>query len=164
MKKISYLAFLFLLLLGGLFTVNAAGSSETTLENNIIPYFENVKSMTLYNYDGIYTITKITQNHDTIKSALSIIKNKTESDKIPGVAINKCVATDSKATHAAVPEDGETGEYIDTLTKIKSRVEKKHEYWIELSYQKNGLVDYITITYDSNNPEAIYTRDHINMP
>ena len=146
----------------GMFIYNSASNTTTETMNSL-----STQEIEIYNKQ--FDIYSGVQEGSKIKTLIGVLisnanTNKTESAKIPGVAINKCVSTDSKATHAAVPEDGETGEYIDTLTKIKTRVEKKHEYWIELSYQKNGLVDYITITYDANNPEAIYTRDHLDMP
>lgn len=146
----------------GMFIYNSASSTTTESMNSLSTQETEIFNKQFDVYSGL-------QDGSKIKTLIGVLisnanTNKSESDKIPGVAINKCVATDKKAIHAAVPEDGETGEYIDSLTKIRTKVEKNHEYWIEFSYQKNGLIDYITITYDANNPEAIYTRDHLDMP
>ena len=146
----------------GMFIYNNASSTTTESMNSLSTQETEIFNKQFDIYSGL-------QDGSKIKTLIGVLisnanTNKNESDKIPGVAINKCVATDKKAIHAAVPENAETEAYIDSLTKIRTKVEKNHEYWIELSYQKNGLVDYITITYDANNPEAIYTRDHLDMP
>ena len=145
----------------GMFIYNSASSTTSSSLNSFSTQETEIFNKQFDVYSGAQ---KGSQVKTMITTAISnATTNKEESIKIPGIAINKCVASDTKATHAAGPEDSDIGTYIDTLTKIKNRVEKNHEYWVELSYQKNGLVDYITITYDSNNPEAIYTRDHLDV-
>ena len=37
----------------------------------------------------------------------------------------------------------------------KQKLENKHRYWVEVSYQKNGLIDYINVSYD---------KDHVIEP
>ena len=48
--------------------------------------------------------------------------------------------------------DDDVSDYIDDLGKIRNRVETKHEYYVEINYQSSGLVDYIQISYDPENP------------
>lgn len=146
----------------GMFIYNSASSTTTDSMSSLSTQEIEIFNKQFDIYDGL-------QNGSQIKNLIGVLvgnanTNKNEPTKIPGLAINKCVNTDKKATHAPVPEAGDIGTYIDTLTQIRNKVDKNHEYWIELSYQTNGFIDYITITYDSNNPEAIYTRDHLDLP
>ena len=69
MEKFKYLIVAVCLFIGSVFVVNAA-----------LPYEENMKSMTLYTYDGVYKTTKITTNHTWMRNVLSIISDKTESE------------------------------------------------------------------------------------
>lgn len=145
----------------GMFIYNNASSKTVSSLNSL-------STQEIESFNKQFDIYSGLQKGSQIKNMISAVINnasinKEESVKLPGVAINKCVASDTKATHAAVPENSDIGIYIDTLTTIKNKVDKNHEYWVELSYQKNGFIDYITITYDPNNIEAIYTRDHLDI-
>lgn len=146
----------------GMFIYNSTSSTTTESMNSLSTQEIEIFNKQFDIYEGLQKGSKIKTLIGTLIGNANTYTG--EPEKIPGVAINKCVSTDTKATHAPVPETNDIGDYINILTQIKNKVEKNHEYWIELSYQKNGLVDYITITYDSNNPEAIYTRDHLDFP
>ena len=39
----------------------------------------------------------------------------------------------------------DTKDYIDKCTKMKNIIKTNHEYYVQISYQKNGLIDYIRI-------------------
>lgn len=146
----------------GMFIYNSASGTTTDSMSSLSTQEIEIFNKQFDVYEGL-------QNGSQIKSLIGVLignanTNKDEPTRIPGVAINKCVNTDKKAIHAPVPEAGDVDTYIDILGQIRNKVDKKHEYWIELSYQTNGFIDYITITYDSNNPEAIYTRNHLDFP
>ena len=75
-----------------------------------------------------------------------------EPAKIPAVLINKVTAKDTAGKQDKVDTASETQTYIDTCGTIRNKVETKHEYWLEINFQDNGIIDYITITYDAANP------------
>lgn len=85
-----------------------------------------------------------------------------EPAKIPAVVIDK-VKSGGGAANAVVATAGETQTYIDTCGSIRNKVETKHEYYVEINYQKNGLLDVITITYDSTKPANTVHRGNISV-
>ena len=72
MKKIKYLLLLLVVFAMGVVSVNAEG---------LLPYEENIKSITLYTYDGVYTTRKIIQNTYRIKNVLEVISDKKEVER-----------------------------------------------------------------------------------
>lgn len=72
--------------------------------------------------------------------------NKEEPSKVPGMYIE----FNGKFLDSGLPEDGDNSSYIYALENIRTQLEAKHEYWVEINYQDNGLIDYITISYDAD--------------
>lgn len=77
-----------------------------------------------------------------------------EPTKIPAVRFDNVTAGSSEPSCKDIkPENNitENGQqtYIDQLTAIKNKVENKHMYTVSLSYQKNGLIDYISVGYNN---------------
>lgn len=72
MKKIGYL-----LLLLVMFTISVVGVNAEEL----FPYEEGIKNITLYTYDGVYTTRKITGNYGTMRTTLEAISDKTENEE-----------------------------------------------------------------------------------
>ena len=135
----------------GMFIYNSAQSTITESLNSMstqeIEAFNNQFST----YEGLQDGTqlkslmvKLIANADTYKD---------KNTKIPGVIIEQPnIGSGEDFLHAPVPENGNIGEYIKILGKIRILVQSKHDYWVEMSFQNNGIVDYITITYNPNNP------------
>ena len=145
----------------GMFINNSATGTTTDAMSSMSTQEIDVFNKQFDVYEGL-------QNGSQIKSLMGILisnanSNKDNPTKIPGVGINKCVNTDQKQMHAPVPDAGDISQYIEIIGQIRNKLDKKHDYWVELTYQSNGLVDYITITYDAENPEATYTRDHLDF-
>ena len=69
--------------------------------------------------------------------------NKAEVTKIPGVILE----TSDKTLDSGIPEADNNSVYIKELEKIKTAIDAKHKYWVEISYQDNGLIDYINVSY-----------------
>lgn len=136
----------------GMFIYNSAQStindSMTSFSTQEIEAFNN----NFESYKGNQTgsnvnslITRLIANAKTYKD---------ESTKVPAFIINKIVASNTGNTNMnAVPVSGGSNNgqqnYIDTLTKIKNKIENKHTYWITFSYQANGLIDVVQVTYDA---------------
>lgn len=99
-----------------------------------------------------FTMYEGEQTGATIKSLIStLVSNsnvyKSEIVKIPGLIME----SSSETLDSGIPEAGNNSEYIRGLEKIKKVVDTKHKYWVEISYQDNGLLDYINISYNKTN-------------
>lgn len=98
-------------------------------------------------YDGEQTGTNIKALLRKIISKVNL--NKDETTQIPGVYFENF--KDGKKINSGLPKNGDSSDYLEKLQAIQSSVDTKHKYWIEVNYQTNGLIDYINISYDSNN-------------
>ena len=134
-----------MLLLGaGMFVLNDSNDKIT----------DSISAMSTQEIDAHnnqYILYEGSQSGSKIKSLVSILisNSKTNSDetvKIPGVYLQ----VDKNGLDTGIPIDGDTTSYKSSLEQIRKQVDTKHDYWIELSYQDNGLVDYLTISYDEN--------------
>lgn len=148
----------------GMFIFNSASStitdSMTSLSTQEIDAFNNQFT----SYEGRQTgsnvkalMGRLIGNADTYRD---------EPAKVPQVFINQLSNTVQNNVDASFSLDdaGDPQEYITNLGTIRNRVETKHEYYVEINYQNNGLIDYIVISYDAtdnlNNIEnaAAHTR------
>lgn len=122
-------------------TISEAQSSLSTQEveafnNQFLPY-EGLQNAT-----GVKALlTKLTANASNYDENL---------EKIPGIYIDK-MSEHGDAKHAEIPSNGNISNYLDVVRIIRSGIKQNHKYFVELSYQENGLIDYVTISYDENN-------------
>lgn len=105
-------------------------------------------------HNSEYTMYDSEQTGANVKSLLRIVVSnanlyKDEVTKIPGVYFED--VKHSRNLDSGLPEAGDNENYLDTLQVIQSSIDTKHKYWVEVNYQKNGLIDYINISYDPNN-------------
>lgn len=136
----------------GLFIYNSASTTIpdtiSTLSTQEIDAFNNQFTA----YEGTVTgsnvkalMGRLISNADTYRD---------EYDKVPQVYIDKISEENPEYMDVTYTEfdEGDVSNYIDGLGKIRNRVETKHEYYVEINYQSSGLVDYIQISYDPENP------------
>ncbi len=143
----------------GMFIYNSAQStitdSMTSLSTQEIDAFNNQFT----SYEGAQTgsqvkalMGRLIGNADTYRD---------EPTKVPQVFVNQLSNTirENRDATFSMDDAGDPSNYVDILGVIRNRVETKHEYWIEMNYQDNGLIDYIVISYDAtdnlNNIENI---------
>lgn len=113
-------------------------------------------------YNAKYAMYEGEQSGANIKSLVGILisnsnANKDEISKIPGMSLENM---SSEVINTGVPEEaGNVSAYVRVLENIRTSVQTKHKYWVEMSYQSNGLVDYINISYDKSNPLELMQRD-----
>lgn len=110
------------------------------------------------------------QTGSSIKSLLgTLIANantyKDEPTKIPAVIFDKVNNDrDSSVLEADIPDMSNPQPYITSLNQIRNFVEPKHQYWVAVTYQDNGLIDAIYVFYDADNPniddENMYIQKH----
>lgn len=129
----------------GLFVVN---NTNMTITDSMT----SMSTQEIEAYNSKYSIYEGEQSGANIKSLLGILItdsniNKNEITKIPGVHIENL----NKGTiNSGIPEIGENSSYIRKLESIRTNIQTKHKYWVEMSYQSNGLIDYINISYDKS--------------
>ena len=135
----------------GMFIYNSAQStitdSMTSLSTQEIDAFNNQFT----SYEGFQTgsnikalMGRLIGNADTYRD---------EPAKVPQVYINQLSNTVRENEDATFNLDdaGDPQNYINTLGTIRNRVETKHEYYVEMNFQDNGIIDYIVISYDGTN-------------
>ena len=134
----------------GIFVYNSSQAtitdSMTTLSTQEIDTFNNQFS----SYEGYQTGSNVKALMGKLISNVHTYRD--EIGKVPQVYIDKLSTLNAYEQEATFYEDGDFQDYIDTLGIIRNSVETKHEYYIEITYQEDGLVDYIHISYDSSNP------------
>lgn len=132
----------------GMFIYNSASStitdSLTSLSTQEVEAFNNQFT----SYEGVQTgsnvralMGRLIANADTYAD---------EPAKIPALHIDATRSNNSGAQDIVVTAAGDTQAYIDACGKVRNTVETKHEYYITINYQQNGLIDYVWIVYDGN--------------
>ena len=83
---------------------------------------------------------------------------KDEPTRVPHVYINKANASGSLNAVDVKYNGTNVSNYINALGQIRNRVEAKHDYYVEATFQANGLIDYLVISYDATNLENAKNR------
>lgn len=147
-----------LLIAIGMYIYNSAQStitdSLTSMSTQEIEAFNN----NFTTYDGAQTgsqvkslIGRLIANADTYRD---------EPAKVPAFQIDQISNTTSTGEDVIFDTAGNPQDYVDRLSAVRNKIETKHEYWIEMSYQNNGIIDYVVITYDSANPNPNASTTH----
>ncbi len=136
----------------GLFIYNSASNtipdSISTLSTQEIDAFNNQFT----SYEGEQTGSNVIALMGRLISNASIYED--EPSKVPQVYIDKTSEESSDYIEATYTEFDEydPSDYINKLGQIRNSVETKHSYFVEITYQTSGLIDYIQISYDVENP------------
>lgn len=135
-----------LLVAVGMFIYNSAGAS-------IDDSMTAMSTSEIEAHNAEYTMYDGEQTGANVKALCRIVisnanLNKDEVAQIPGIYFEDIKHNEN--LDSGLPEEGNTSEYLDAIQEIQSSVDTKHKYWVEVNYQKNGLIDYINISYDPN--------------
>ncbi len=131
----------------GMFIYNSA---QSTINDSITSF----STQEIEAFNNNFESYKGNSTGSNVSSMLTrlIANAKTYADeptKIPCVQFDKVTAAGSDSAEATPAEAGEgQQEYINKLAGVKNKVENKHMYTVTLSYQANGLIDYISVGYD----------------
>ena len=135
----------------GMFIYNSAQSTITdtmsTLSTQEVDAFNNQFT----SYEGKQTGSNIKALMGRLIGNANTYRD--EPAKVPQVFINRLSNTNNNTIDAQflTANAGNPQNYITLLGTIRNRVETKHEYYVELNFQDNGLIDYIVISYDTTN-------------
>ena len=132
----------------GMFIYQAANEQLTDAVTGMSRNQVNAFNSTFLNYEG-------TRTGAQVKSLLQeLISNANtyadEQSKLPYVYCQQISTKTTSDCTITANDDGVQKEYIDGLGTLRNRVDQKHEYYIEMNYQENGLVDYVLISFDAD--------------
>ncbi len=136
----------------GVFMYNSAQStiyeSTTSISTQEVDAFNNQFT----SYEGKQTgshvralIGRLIANANTYQD---------ESNKIPGFVMEELIEDEFIVPTVVIPPETEDeyNEYIQKLTNFRNAIDSRHEYYVEITYQTDGLIDYIHVSYDEFNP------------
>lgn len=131
----------------GMFIYNSA---QSTIQNSM----QSMSTQEVQAFNNEFMSFEGKQSGSNIKSMIgTLISNantyRDEPTKIPGVRFNKVNNTKPDAMEATVPEASDPQPYITSLNEIRNLVEPKHQYWVSITNQDNGLIDAIVVTYEA---------------
>ena len=137
----------------GMFIYNSAQSTITDSMNSLSTQEVEAFNNQFSSYEG-------TQTGSNLKALMGrLIANaetySEEPAKIPAVYIDQLISDDSRLTEigAIVDAAGATQNYIDIGGLVRNKAESKHEYYVQMSYQANGLIDVIRVYYNEDEVE-----------
>lgn len=133
----------------GMFIYNSA---QSTIQNSM----QSMSTQEVQAFNNEFAGFEGKQQGSNIKAMIgTLIANantyRDEPTKIPGVKFDKVNnSSESKVLEAGVPEASAPQTYITALNTIRNSVEPKHQYWVTITNQDNGLIDAIYVTYDAD--------------
>ncbi|HIT70981.1 MAG TPA: hypothetical protein IAD08_03595 [Candidatus Scatovivens faecipullorum] len=134
----------------GMFIYNSA---QSTINNSM----QSMSTQEVQAFNNEFMSFEGRQTGSNIKSMIgTLIANantyRDEPTKIPGVVFDKVNnSKESSVLRADVPEASQPQSYINSLNTIRNSVEPKHQYWVSITNQDNGLIDGIYVTYEAGN-------------
>ena len=135
----------------GIFVYNSA---QTSIEDSL----DSMSTQETELFNSMFSSYEGTQTGSNIKALLGrTIANadtyREDVDHIPGIIYEK--KTEDEMIEQIIIDPFETeddiNDYIQNLGIARNEIETKHEYYVEMTFQENGLIDYIHISYDSSN-------------
>ena len=136
----------------GIFVYNSAQSAVPDTLNSITVQEIEAFNAQFTSYEG-------TQAGSNIKALIGrLIANantyQDETSKVPGIVVEQLTLDEIiEQTHInPIETESDVSDYIQKLNTIRNSIEIKHEYYVEITYQSEGLIDHIHISYDALNP------------
>lgn len=122
-------------------TANTMSTQEISAYNNQFTTYEGIQTGS--NIKAL--IGRLVANADTYRD---------ESSKVPGVIIEYLNEDETIEQIVIDPIETEDDllDYVQMLGTVRNSTDTKHEYYVEMTYQNSGIIDYIHISYDSSNP------------
>lgn len=134
----------------GMFIYNSA---QSTINNSM----QSMSTQEVQAFNNEFMSFEGKQSGSNIKAMIgTLIANsntyRDEPTKIPGVRfdkVNNSKDLEDADKTVAVPAASTPAPYVTALNKIRNKVEPKHQYWVTITNQDNGLIDAIIVTYDA---------------
>ena len=132
----------------GMFIYNSA---QSTINNSM----QSMSTQEVQAFNNEFMSFEGKQSGSNIKAMIgTLIANantyRDEPSKIPGVRFDKVNnSSESSVLEAEVPEASQPAPYITALNTIRNKVEPKHQYWVSITNQDNGIIDALIVAYDA---------------
>ena len=128
-------------------------SAESTVTDSM----DTLSTQEIEAFNAQFTVYEGVQTGSEIKALIGrLIANADtyaeEETKQPHVYIDTMNRKNANYYCEARSNSWSTVNYIQGLSTIKNKVDTKHEYCVEFSYQRNGLIDCIVISFSAENP------------
>ena len=130
----------------GMFIYNSA---QSTINNSM----QSMSTQEVQAFNNEFMSFEGKQSGSNIKAMIgTLIANantyRDEPSKIPVLYFDQVdVSKSLNNVKAVVTKAAEPGNYIKQLNLIRNKVEPKHQYWVSISNQDNGLIDALIVTY-----------------
>jgi hypothetical protein len=132
----------------GMFIYNSA---QSTINNSM----QSMSTQEVQAFNNEFMSFEGKQSGSNIKAMIgTLIANantyRDEPTKIPGVRFDKVNnSSESSVLEATVPDASKPTPYITALNTIRNKVEPKHQYWVTIINQPNGIIDAIIVSYEA---------------
>lgn len=133
----------------GMFIYNSA---QSTINNSM----QSMSTQEVQAFNNEFMSFEGKQSGSNIKAMIgTLIANantyRDEPSKIPVLYFDQVdVSKSLNNVKAVVTKAAEPGNYIKQLNLIRNKVEPKHQYWVSISNQDNGLIDALIVTYEAD--------------
>ncbi len=133
----------------GMFIYNSA---QSTINNSM----QSMSTQEVQAFNNEFMSFEGKQSGSNIKAMIgTLIANantyRDEPSKIPVLYFDQVdVSKTLNNIKAVVTTAAQPGNYIKQLNLIRNKVEPKHQYWVSISNQDNGLIDALIVTYEAD--------------
>ena len=139
-------------------TVSIGAYIYNSSQSTITDAMDSLSTQETNTFNSLFVMYEGEQTGSNVKALIGKLisnanTNVDDSSKVPYVYIDQLNETSLGQTEVVFRErdEGDATEYIDELNNIRTQINTKHEYYVEMSYQNNGLIDYINISFDPLN-------------
>lgn len=145
----------------GMFIYNSA---QSTINNSM----QSMSTQEVQAFNNEFMSFEGKQSGSNIKAMIgTLIANantyRDEPSKIPVLYFDQVdVSGTIKDIKAVVTTAADPGNYIRDLNRIRNKVEPKHQYWVSISNQDNGLIDALIVTYAADEKGGNILNDFNN--
>ena len=135
-------------------TITIIAAGVAIYDSSMDTVMDSMSKQEVLAFNDEFMIFEGEQTGSNIKSMLGkLISNaneyKYDQNRVPKIKFDKVYINDeAEVLEAEVTEDSEIEDYIDSLNKIRNKVESKHRYWVNFTYQADGLIDEIYVNYE----------------
>ena len=136
-------------------------ASQATITDSITA----ISTQEINAFNSLFIMYEGEQTGSNIKSLILRLKSNAntysdEREKVPYVYIDKPNETSNESFSVMFSKrsEGDITEYVESLNELSSKIDTAHTYYVEMSYQDNGLIDYINISFDLQNKVELKHR------
>ncbi len=132
----------------GMYLYNSASATITDSLTNMSTQEIEAYNNQFESYKGKQTGSQISSLCGRLIANANTYKD--ETDKVPTVVCTQITQSGTGIEDATYTEVGDTNlqDYLDKLATIKNRIENKHAYYVDLSFDRTGLIGTVTINYN----------------